>query len=126
MLRKLLMYSLIFSIVGALGACSMHESMHSNMGESIVHEKPMRGQIVQVQDDQVVLCIGSEDGAEAGMQFNVFEVVYQGAITEGNDNYKLAQVGEIEISSIINGHFARGRVIQGSVMPNNVAELRAD
>lgn len=107
--------TLILAMVGLLGACST---------SSIYHESLMRGQVVQVEEDQVVVCIGNEKGAKPGMSFDVFEVVYEGTIMEGTDSYRLEKVGGIEVQSIVDNHFARARITSGKVERNNVIELK--
>jgi hypothetical protein len=124
MYANIIKYSLVVTFIGFLSACAAHETMHDKMMSVFQHKTQMRGQIVQVQDDKVVVCIGDEDGADVGMTFNVFDVAYEGSITEGTDNYRLRQVGTIEIESIIDEHFVRGYTMNGKVERNNVVELR--
>ena len=126
MISNFLKYALVISIIGFLSACSFHQSMHDKVHNKIFHDEFMRGPIVRVEDRQVVLCIGSRDGVEAGMVFNVFQVNYEGAVVEGTDNYSLQPVGEIEIHSVIDEHFARGYILHGDVESNNVVELSDD
>ena len=106
--------SLIVLLVGLLGACSSSTMYHDSM---------MRGQVVQVQDDQVVVCIGTSN-IEPGTDFDVFEVIYEGTIMEGTDSYRLEKVGTITLQSVVDDHFARGRITSGSVERHNEIELK--
>ena len=68
----------LIAVLGFLSACS---------ASRIYHENLMAGQVVRAEDNQVVLCIGNEGGAEEGMTFNAYRVTYEGAITEDTDEY---------------------------------------
>jgi len=107
--------TLVVALVGLLGACSMSRVYHGSL---------MNGQVVQVEENQVVVCVGTDDGAKPGMEFEVFKVLFEGTIMEGTDNYRLEKVGEIEVVSIVDGHFARALITDGSVDKFNVVELK--
>jgi hypothetical protein len=107
--------ALVVVLASLLGAC---------MSGSFYHDNFMNGQVVKVEDDQAVVCIGSADTTKPGMAFDVFEVIYEGTIMEGTDNYRLEKVGSIEIHSIVDGHFARARIVDGSVERHNIVELQ--
>jgi hypothetical protein len=72
------------------------------------------------------VCIGSEHGAEPGMILDVSEFIFTGSMTEGTDNYSQKLVGKIRIDSIIDKHFARASIVEGSIKPNDLAELRSE
>ena len=86
----------------------------------------MSGQVVSVEGSNVVVCIGSAHGAEPGMLLDVSKVSYSGSITEGNDNYRRDLVGKIRIDSIIDEHFARASIVEGTITPNDVADLQSN
>ena len=117
MFRTLLRFLAIASFVGSIAACS---------GTPFYHEHMMRGQVASVEGSKVVVCIGSEDGAEPGMILDISNVSYSGSITEGTDNYRRELVGKIRIDSIIDKHFARASIVDGNIKPNDVAELKRD
>ena len=97
-----------------LGACST----------SAYHQYIMRGQVVQSQGDQVVVCVGRDDGVESGMTFVVYESLYDGSIADGTDhNYRLEEVGAIEVESLVDDHFARARVTSGAVKRYDLIEF---
>lgn len=103
------------SVAGFIAACSVTPFYHYMMS----------GQVVYVEGDKVVVCMGSDNGAKPGMVLDVFKVEYTGSIEDGTDNYSRRPVGEIKIDSIIDQHFARGSIVEGNVEPNNIAELRS-
>jgi hypothetical protein len=98
-----------------LGACSTGTFYHDNF---------MSGQVVKVEGKQAVICIGSADNTKPGTVFEVFEVIYEGTIMEGTDNYRLEKVGALEIQSIVDGHFARARIVGGTIERYNVVERK--
>ncbi len=104
----------LIAVLGFLSACS---------ASRIYHENLMAGQVVRAEDNQVVLCIGNEGGAEEGMTFNAYRVTYEGAITEDTDEYLRTFSGTVEITEIIDGHFARAQVVSGDVKRNDMVEL---
>lgn len=107
----------IISVAVLIAACS---------SAPLYHNKIMTGQVVYVEGHKVVVCIGSEDGAKPGMVLDVFKVGYSGSMTNGTDSYSKKAVGEIQIDSIIDEHFARGSIVKGDIEANNVAELRGE
>ncbi len=117
MFKTLIRYFVIVSVAGFIAACS---------SASLYHNYMMRGQVMHVEGDKVVVCIGSEDGAKPGMVLDVFKVEYSGSMTDGTDNYSKEAVGEIQIDSVIDEHFARGFIVEGTIEANNVAELRGE
>lgn len=84
----------------------------------------MRGQVVDINDGQVVICIGSEQGVAPGMAFDVYEVVFEGSMDDGTDSYRLEKVGVVELMSIVDSHFAKARVVSGSVERHNEIRLK--
>lgn len=122
MISKILKYVLILSIVGLISACSLHQRMHEKAHQLLFEDEVMRGQIVSVEGDQVVVYIGSKSGAQAGTVLNVSAVKYDGAIAKGTGKYTIQTIGAIEITSIIDEHFARGHILRGLAAPNNVVE----
>jgi hypothetical protein len=117
MMTKIFKMTTVLAVLVMLGACSTNR---------IYHESLMRGQIVRAEGDQIVLCIGSNDGADEGMTFNVFNVRYEGSITEGTDNYERKLVGTVSITEVIDGHFARANVMSGKVRLNDMVELHEE
>lgn len=92
---------------------------HSEM----YHKLFMRGQVVTVTGDEVVICIGSQDGAKAGQNLEVYELIYEGALTEGDANFRREHRGQIAIQSIINEHFATAKITSGEAEENDMVEL---
>jgi len=110
--------ALVFA--GLLGGCA---------GSPVYHENIMRGQIVGVDGDQVVLCIGSRDGAKPGMTFDVFhvnydEIRYRGYISADANPYRRELAGSVTIEEVIDQHFARAKIKSGDIQRNDIVELQ--
>lgn len=107
--------SLLFliALVSVLGACS----------SQIYHKAVMRGQIVAVDEDQVTICIGRQQGAKTGDEFRVKRSVFrQGVVEDGESDFELVEVGRIKVSRVIDDHYARAKVINGSIKLNDIGE----
>lgn len=115
MLNKIVKVSFLVVFVGLLTACA---------GSQFYHENIMRGQVVGIDSDEVVVCIGSKDGAEPGQELQVYRYVWEGAVEEGDDDYRVDYVGVVEINSVVNDHFARARVSNGDVRKNDMVEFK--
>ena len=115
MFKKVVKLSFMVVFVGLLTACS---------GSQFYHENIMRGQVVGIDNDEVVICIGSEDGAEEGQELQVYRYVWEGAVEEGDDDYRIDPIGTLQIKSVVNDHFARAISTKGDVMKHDMVELK--
>ncbi len=115
MFKRVAKLSSALFLIGLLTACA---------GTSFKHGYIMRGQVVGVEGNDVVLCIGSKDGAKVGQTLDVHRIVNKGGVKLGGDSYKRDYIGEIAISSIVDDHFARASVNSGDVKLHDVVELK--
>lgn len=115
MAKKILKLTLLLSFIGLLTACA---------GTPFYHKNFMKGQIIGIDNDEVVVCIGGKNGAKEGENFQVYRYIWEGAIAEGEDHYKVDYIGVVQINSIVNEHFARAKVLQGAVRAHDMLELR--
>lgn len=86
------------------------------------HEHIMRGQIVAFDTNEIVVCIGTKDGAEIGQELDVFRIALVDTSVEGYE-FDKNFVGKVEIVSVVNEHFARAKVITGDLMKHDVVEF---
>ncbi len=114
MFKSIAKYSSVLFIVGVLTACA---------GSPIYHKMLMRGQIVGVEENEVVLCIGSKDGAEIDQTLKVYRIVNENRAEEKANLFKRVYTGEVVIGSVIDEHFARASVSSGDVKLHDVVEL---
>ncbi len=115
MLNKIVKVSFLVVFAGLLTACA---------GNQFYHEKMMRGQVVGIDNDEVVVCIGSNDGAKEGQELQVYRYIWEGSADEGNDNYQVDYVGTLQIKSIVNDHFARAVSTTGNVKKHDTVEFK--
>lgn len=115
MLNKIVKHSFLVFFVGLLTACA---------GSQFYHENIMRGQVVGIDNDEVVVCIGSEDGAEEGQELQVSRYVWVGAVEDGDDDYRVDYVGTLRIKSVVNAHFARAISTKGNIKKHDIVELK--
>ncbi|WP_299975584.1 hypothetical protein [uncultured Pseudoteredinibacter sp.] len=115
MSNKMVRAFFLVIFVGSLTACGTTQ---------LYHEYLARGQVVGVDSNEVVVCIGSSDGAKVGQGLQVYRYIWEGAEEEGNDDYRKEFVGNVEITTIVNEHFARAKVSAGDVRKHDMVELK--
>lgn len=87
----------------------------------------MRGSVVDVVNRrQVVLCIGSEDGAKPGQVLRVFRTIHIENGAGEHYTYGRVDVGKVRIESIIDEHYARAEVLNGELIKYDHVELIDD
>lgn len=116
-LMKAARFSAVIVLIGLLTACA---------GTQVVHKYFAKGQVLGIEGDEIVLCIGSSDGAEKDQILNVYRYEYSGTVAEGGDVYDRKYVGQIKIDSIVNKHFARAKMIDGYIKKHDMAEFTRD
>ena len=91
---------------------------------TVEHKYFMKGQILDVSDGEAYLCIGSAEGAKAGQEFLVYrheKLPYQEK--GGSPSFKREEVGAVQISQVVQEHFAKAKILRGDIKVNDVAEL---
>ena len=113
MLNKIIKVCVLMVFVGSLTACGISQFYHKNV---------MRGQVVGIDNDEVVVCIGTNDGAKVGQELQVTRF-YRGPFDDGHDEYIFENVGVVKITSVVNEHFARAKVLSGAVKKHDAIKL---
>jgi hypothetical protein len=88
------------------------------------HKYMMKGQVVLAENDNIVVCIGLDDGAKVGQILDVYKFVMNDDNDEGADFFMQVKTGKVKISKIINEHFAKITVLEGTVKQNNMVQLK--
>lgn len=89
------------------------------------HQYLMRGQVVEVTGSELVLCVGSGDGATAGQELTAYELVSSNVGGPKNPTrWAKVRVGTVRIGQVVDEHFARAEVTSGDVQVNDVVELK--
>ena len=92
---------------------------------AVGHNYIMRGQILEAAGTNVYLCIGSKDGAKVGQEYAVYRFA-----KEMSPNPKLpprfrkGEKGAVEITEIVDEHYAKAKVVAGEAKVNDVVELK--
>ncbi len=93
--------------------------------QGLAHTWLMRGQVVHVQRDAAVICIGRADGARTGQVLDVYRVrQLPGSPRSTVPNFRRERVGAVTINAIVDDHFARVEITEGRVARNDIVELR--
>jgi hypothetical protein len=90
------------------------------------HEYIMKGQVVDMPtEDSLVVCIGTNDGAEVGQVLDVYRYTYDPAIAEGGGENPIqsSHTGRVIIEQIFNEHFARAKILEGDIEKYDTVQL---
>ena len=113
MLTKISRFLVLVLVTTFITACA---------NSSFYHEKIMRGQIVGFDTEEIVVCIGTNDGADIGQELQVYRSNWDNTSLEGDD-YHYDYVGRVKILSIVNDHFARAKVLEGKLIKYDMVEF---
>jgi hypothetical protein len=84
------------------------------------HKYLMKGSIIEADDSNVSLCIGSNDGAEVGQELNVYKIR---TISKARSTFQRELTGKVKITEIVDEHFAKAKVISGKAAKDDIVEL---
>jgi hypothetical protein len=87
------------------------------------HKYLMRGQVVSTSTDNIVVCLGLDDGAEVGQILNAYRFYETNNNDEGDEIFEKREVGKVKIEKVINEHYAKVKVIEGSIYKYDLVQL---
>lgn len=87
------------------------------------HNYLMRGQVVSSSTDNMVVCLGLDDGAEVGQELTAYRFFETGNFGEGDETFERKNIGKVKIEKIINEHYAKVKVIEGNVKKHDMVQL---
>lgn len=90
---------------------------------SIRHTVFMRGQILEVQDSTVVVCIGEADGASVGQELDVVHHSRVKTSPKGVGRFKREVIGKVRVDAIVDEHYAEATIVDGKAGQNDSVEL---
>ena len=114
MFKKIILRLSTVLLVLTLSACSNSYFSHNYL---------MRGQVVSDTNNNIVVCVGYEDGAKVGQRLNVYRFFDSNNHGEGGDTYERRNVGVVEVTSIIDEHFAKVKLVEGKVTTADMVQL---
>ena len=110
----LLGWLLLLGVATVLSGCT-----HTPLNHRLI----MKGQVVSVDSETIVVCVGSKDGAEMGQVLDVVRYQFNAVSSEGDEQYIRVPVGKVKLQKIVNEHFARAVLISGEVHASDMVEL---
>jgi hypothetical protein len=91
---------------------------------TIEHKYSMKGQVLDVSNGVVYLCIGSSEGAQPGQEFSVYRhTKIPGTGVKGEPLFNRELVGKVKINEVVHEHYANASIVSGDIKVNDVAEL---
>jgi len=87
------------------------------------HNYLMRGQIISVDDDNIYVCVGLNDGAKVGQILEAYRFVMNEDNDEGADFFLKQEAGQIRIDELVDKHFAKVTVLEGEVKKHDIVLL---
>lgn len=113
MKRLILLSLLLAGIVSSLSA------------QNVYHKYIMRGTILDVSGPDIYLCVGKTDGATVGQEMDVFRIdVKSGTNPKSPPIFTRVKLGRIQITELVQEHYARAKVLSGSAPKGSIAELQ--
>ena len=88
------------------------------------HQYLMQGQVLSVEGDSLVVCLGERDGAKVGQEMAVVRHVLQSAASKAaGPGFRRELIGKVRIATVFDEHYASAQVLNGSPQVNDVVEL---
>jgi len=91
---------------------------------SAYHKYFMKGSIIEVSEEGIYLCIGTEDGAKPGQVLDVMRMSRdRSGAPKSAAKFKREKVGAVEILEVVDEHFARAKKVSGEATVSDMVEL---
>jgi hypothetical protein len=87
------------------------------------HKYLMRGQVISTSSDNVVVCVGLDDGAEVGQVLVAYRFLDTNNTGEGDVIFERKNIGKVKIERVIDEHYAEVIVIEGNVEKHDMVQL---
>jgi hypothetical protein len=83
----------------------------------------MRGQILENDAGALTLCIGKQDGAQAGQVLDVVRHVRVSGALKSGPRFRQQDVGKVRIVAVVDEHYATARIVSGTPQVNDTVQL---
>ena len=107
-----LMVIAVFSLV--VSGCANSDFSHNYL---------MKGQVISVDDNNIYVCVGLDDGAKVGQILEAYRFVMNDDNDEGADFFLKQETGQIRIEELVDEHFAKVSVLEGEVKKHDMVLL---
>lgn len=105
-------------------ALALGSSMAPAQETSFRHKYLMRGQVLEVKDAALVVCVGTADGAAVGQELDVVRHTRVRTPPKSvSPGFRRENVGKVKITTIFDDHYAQATVVSGNVRVNDTIEL---
>ena len=99
----------------------------SGCASQVYHDYIMSGQIVAIDDQEVLVCVSDTDSLKEHSVFNVYRTAYDASVTtEGESGYTREFVGKIRLGEKKDKHFAEAIVVAGDLIRYDMVEFNRD
>ena len=117
-MRKRHTYFAVFAallLVAMTGCASMQSARHQYL---------MRGQVLEANETEVLICVGSSDGARVGQELSAYEFTASTPIGRAvTPPYQRIQTGTVRISEVLDEHYAKASITSGAPGVHDLVEL---
>ena len=107
-----LMVIAVFSLI--VSGCANSDFSHNYL---------MKGQVISVDDNNIYVCVGLDDGAKVGQILEAYRFVMNDDNDEGADFFLKQETGQIRIEELVDEHFAKVSVLEGEVKKHDMVLL---
>lgn len=91
----------------------------------LYHRLLMQGQVLAVEDNSLVVCIGEAGGAKVGQELALVRHTRTHAATKASGPmFRREEIGRVRIAEIFDEHYARAEVLEGIAKDNDMVELQ--
>jgi hypothetical protein len=111
-----------FPGLGALLGSAMLLALTACASTSQVNHSAMRGQVLSLDNDELVICIGERDGAQAGQILQLVRHVPQ-RMPKARSGFRRESIGQVRIIEVFDEHYANAAVLKGQPRVADVVEL---
>lgn len=91
-------------------------------GDSAIRHQFMQGQVLSVDANEIVVCIGKRDGAHDGQVLNVIRHSQTNRSPKAPP-FSRAQVGQVRIVDVYDDHYAHVSIVTGEAKTGDMVEL---
>jgi hypothetical protein len=88
-----------------------------------LHSSMMKGSVIEIENSNVYICIGSRDGAKVGQELDVYNIGAKPMVYKGPPSFERKHTGKLKIIEVLDEHFARAILVSGKAEIAYIVEL---
>lgn len=91
---------------------------------TFTHRVLMRGQILDKENGDFVVCVGQSDGAQVGQELDVVRHTRASRSSKvTGPRFRREEVGRVRIMTVFDQHYATAKLVEGKAQVNDSVEL---